>query len=345
MMREQAAKLSVESDSLRRLARYLQVLGLDRSVIRRCVNPVLARRDRAAKIPFAEYSRVYCATARQVQYLSHAPPMAAGLGSEHFEFLCHGAIGQDTLGEAIDAMVRYTRMTAQQSGFYLDTDSSGRTLRLSYVITAQRQHAVAGMGFAADAKSSSLEVFASLLNWLVQRDDTIRHVSINEPDCAQVNAEKIQRVLGVALECDAPVTALYIDSACLQAPVLQSTVSLRAFLQDPLLHLAQQMLRPQPLGETIRSLFERQRRVLSMPELTAALNQSASTLYRRLREEGGSYQQLKNEFRCTYARRLLQNRQATVGDIAELLGFRETGSFIRAFRGWTGLTPSEFRQR
>jgi AraC-like DNA-binding protein len=34
----------------------------------------------------------------------------------------------------------------------------------------------------------------------------------------------------------------------------------------------------------------------------------------------------------------------SVGEVAYLLGFAETSSFNRAFRRWTGKSPSEFRR-
>ncbi|MBC7987226.1 MAG: AraC family transcriptional regulator, partial [Sphingomonadaceae bacterium] len=36
---------------------------------------------------------------------------------------------------------------------------------------------------------------------------------------------------------------------------------------------------------------------------------------------------------------------AAVADVAEALGFSDGRSFARAFRGWTGLAPADYRDR
>ncbi len=40
----------------------------------------------------------------------------------------------------------------------------------------------------------------------------------------------------------------------------------------------------------------------------------------------------------------LRRSDYSVGEVAYLLGFAEVSSFNRAFRRWTGKSPSEFRQ-
>jgi AraC family transcriptional regulator len=48
--------------------------------------------------------------------------------------------------------------------------------------------------------------------------------------------------------------------------------------------------------------------------------------------------------RIDRARRLLQEPALSVTQIGVRIGFRETSSFTRAFRRFTGLTPTEYRR-
>jgi AraC-like DNA-binding protein len=71
---------------------------------------------------------------------------------------------------------------------------------------------------------------------------------------------------------------------------------------------------------------------------------SVRTLQRRLKEQGISYSQLLEDLRHDLAIFLLRDRSRRVTDIARELGYRDPAIFTRAFRRWTGLTPSQYRQ-
>lgn len=84
---------------------------------------------------------------------------------------------------------------------------------------------------------------------------------------------------------------------------------------------------------------------LSLQELGENLGVSARTLQRKLKSNASSYQQLIDEVRYERAIRLLANPRLSLKEIAMQLGFAEQSSFQRAFRGWHGCSPGEYRQR
>jgi AraC-like DNA-binding protein len=69
------------------------------------------------------------------------------------------------------------------------------------------------------------------------------------------------------------------------------------------------------------------------------------TLQRRLRESGLSYSELVEQTRCELACRLLDRPGAKAADVARALGYTDPSSFSRAFRRWTGMSPSAYRNR
>ena len=71
---------------------------------------------------------------------------------------------------------------------------------------------------------------------------------------------------------------------------------------------------------------------------------SIRTLQRRLAEEGTSYSQLLEELRHDLALYLLRNPDLQASEISRELGYRDPAIFTRAFRRWTGQTPSQYRQ-
>lgn len=82
---------------------------------------------------------------------------------------------------------------------------------------------------------------------------------------------------------------------------------------------------------------------LSMDKVARALGMSRQTLYRRLKEEGVTFAEIHDDLRHRMARDYLTARKVSVNETAYLLGFSEASSFVRAFRRWTGQSPTAFR--
>ncbi|GAA5173970.1 AraC family transcriptional regulator [Niveibacterium umoris] len=70
---------------------------------------------------------------------------------------------------------------------------------------------------------------------------------------------------------------------------------------------------------------------------------SERTLQRRLADQGLSFAGLLDELRREMAEDYLRTGTHSINEIAYLLGFAEIASFTRAFRRWTGLAPSSWR--
>jgi AraC-like DNA-binding protein len=82
--------------------------------------------------------------------------------------------------------------------------------------------------------------------------------------------------------------------------------------------------------------------VLSADRIVVAgtLRMSARNLRRRLEAENTSYKQLLDEVRCELARRYLSQEQRGVEEVAFALGFSDGSAFHKAFRRWTGESPT-----
>ncbi len=81
----------------------------------------------------------------------------------------------------------------------------------------------------------------------------------------------------------------------------------------------------------------------SIDAVAAKLSISPRTLQRRLRDEGTSFQQILSQLRQEMAHHYLLQSDYSSQQIAFLLGYEETRSFFRAFRAWTGQTPTAIR--
>lgn len=74
-------------------------------------------------------------------------------------------------------------------------------------------------------------------------------------------------------------------------------------------------------------------------DVAAALYMSTRSLRRELLAEGTSFRHIAEEVAADFARRSLQ-AGSTIDDVARRLGYSEASSFSRAFKRWTGMSPS-----
>jgi AraC-like DNA-binding protein len=72
---------------------------------------------------------------------------------------------------------------------------------------------------------------------------------------------------------------------------------------------------------------------------------SRRTLQRKLQQSGHSLSELMEEARFTFARDLLDDGSARIIDVAMMSGYESPQHFSRAFRRFTGVTPSGYRHR
>jgi AraC-like DNA-binding protein len=73
------------------------------------------------------------------------------------------------------------------------------------------------------------------------------------------------------------------------------------------------------------------------------LGMSVRTFQRRLAERGTTWERLVQDARVRRTLELLARPGVGTYDVAIAAGYRGSASFFRAFRAWTGTTPSAYR--
>lgn len=77
--------------------------------------------------------------------------------------------------------------------------------------------------------------------------------------------------------------------------------------------------------------------------IASELHVSKRSLQRKLAQLGTSYKRVLEETRSNLAKQYVENSTLSITEISYLLGFSETSNFTRAFKRWTGKSPSELR--
>ena len=83
--------------------------------------------------------------------------------------------------------------------------------------------------------------------------------------------------------------------------------------------------------------------LISEHEVADKLAMHPRTLRRKLQQYDCSFRDLYNDIRCQQAKLLLNDKHKSIDQISEQLGFNDSSSFRKAFKNWTGLSPSQFR--
>jgi len=149
--------------------------------------------------------------------------------------------------------------------------------------------------------------------------------------------------LGCPVEFDSPSIAFEFDARKAREPVASGNVALAAEA-DRMAERYLAQLEPDTTAARVRSLILKAMPSgeLDQDRIARALHQSASTLQRRLRDEGTSYQRLLEQTRRDLALEYLRRGEHSLADITFLVGFADQSNFTRAFRRWTGKTPRQF---
>lgn len=79
-------------------------------------------------------------------------------------------------------------------------------------------------------------------------------------------------------------------------------------------------------------------------EMAKQLHMSRRTLFRKLKDEGVSYQIVLDNLRKSIAIEYLESTRLSVDEIAVRLGFSDCSNFRKAFKRWTCHTPSQVRR-
>ena len=258
--------------------------------------------------------------------------------------LCYCIIGCENLGKAISRACEFFRT------FY-DADAQIH-------LDTRRESAIVGYssvkkGFAGErvdvADLYRLSIWHRLFCWLIGGSIDLKEVRFaGQAPTDKSRVAKYQQLFGCQVYYGQLRDEFVFDTRYLNFPLVHNERSLKDFLRAA----------PYPLmvmsnARDDGSLVARVRAMIgqdfsqgfpSFERITEALNMSAPTLRRRLKKEGTTFQQLKDECRRDAACAYLSNSELSINAVAALMGFTDPSAFHRCFKKWTSMTPGEFRQ-
>ena len=240
------------------------------------------------------------------------------------------------LSHAISQVTRYESIIHNLGHFGLELTNDAMTLTWSSALpesSASRQ--------VTESVMSGVRVFAERL---VAREIPVRQVTFTH--VAPDNLEEHHRLLGERIVFGAATNSVTCDRAILDWEVPNADASLFPLLKEHAERLLAQRADDSP------SIVEDVRKALSsmlstgdvkLKQVAERLEMHPRTLQRRLNDVDSSFQDILEGVRKDMAKRYLADHSMSLAEVAFLLGYHDQSSFNRAFKEWTGESPSSFR--
>ena len=239
-----------------------------------------------------------------------------------------------TMGEALDLNTRFLR----QAGPVLRISS-----RFEGDIRIYRSHDPESVGdllpFVAEFWRSSIQtLFSRTL------EAPFPSVRMLFPYKAPSHWRSYARQFRCPIEFDADVMEWHMDTRFDSVELPNANAVTAAACQRICERILEAQPRPSDFKREVqRALVSSPKRFADLGEVAEKLCMSRSTLHRRLKDEGLSFQAILDEVRKSLALRYLRSTPLDLEQIAEQVGFTDVANFRRAFKRWVGSSPSEVR--
>jgi AraC-like DNA-binding protein len=317
---------------------FLDAVALDPEYVRTFTTaagiPSSALNEAGGRVTESQFVALYRAISRHLDdefpnLLSH--PLRGGA----MKFIGLSIINAATLKVALYRYTKLTRLMVHDFELQLLVDRS-----VAQVLVVEPE---TGRCCKRLAIEMILKVVHGLASWLIAREIPLLQVDFAlEP---VIYEQEYQNLFPGPVSFNAAQSGLSFSAKYLDMPVQRNANDLKAFLarqpQDWIFVPFKERLAKHQVREyLIRHNFS----ITHIEQVAKALNMSSRTLFRRLESEGSTFQHVKDELRRDIAVARLTNTHDPMLQIASELGFSDISSFYRAFKSWTGTTPSSYRQ-
>lgn len=290
--------------------------------------------DPNARFPYKRIDTLWAEAAALIDDPCFGLKAAIYWHPSHLNALGYAWLSSSSLRTAFRRFSKYMRMLTEGAAFELEEGSDGLSVVLRYNAISRQQ---------PTRTDSAMAMLVAMCRANYGAEFNPASVSLTHaaPDCSG----KFFELFRCPVNFDAPDNqfTLTLESADKH---LQSSNPLLSTLHDQYMinYLAQ--LDKTNIQERVRAVIIEQ-----LPDgnindckVAEALYMNVRTLQRRLQKEQTTFKTQLNSVRQELADRYIRDSSKGLAEISYLLGFSEMSSFSRAFKRWTGETPSHYRE-
>jgi AraC-like DNA-binding protein len=243
-------------------------------------------------------------------------------------------LASHTLREAINRFVRYLRVVSEKPFLKLKEDPDGFTLIFGFEHLGMRIPAQIDMGMA-------IAIHMCRLNY----GEDLKPIAVNvvhaEPSCA----EKYFAFFKAPVQFSADRDSITLSFPDVDKYLIGANPQL-ARLNDQVMIEYLAKLDKDNIVDRVTAVI-----IDMLPsggvadeKVAEQLNMSVRSLQRRLKEARTTFRTLLEAVRKDLAATYVRDPDIELGEVAFLLGFSDQSAFSRAFKRWTGCSPSEARK-
>lgn len=253
-----------------------------------------------------------------------------------FRVLDYLAASGATVGDGLARVAAYFPLVDPRGALAVE-DGEGERVVITFTSTV-------GAPLPPPAQEYTLAILAGRIRHLLS--PAWRPAEVRLAFARPADASEHGRVLGVAPRFDAGVASLALSRTDWERPTSSRDPGLFATLDEHARRLVERA-EPAPLTERVRAAIaaDLPGREPSLASVARRVALSTRSVQRRLAEAGTSFAQAVDAVRAERAQAFLRSRDVSLAEVSWLLGFSEQSAFTRAFRRWTGLSPTEWRRR
>jgi len=157
--------------------------------------------------------------------------------------------------------------------------------------------------------------------------------------------DSYQAFFGCPVEYGKSRSCIYFDTAQLQETLPAPSAEIARLHDDLIREYLEKLHQDDDLtrqvAQLIRNLLPSGN--ISDEQVAQAVFMSPRTLQRKLASEGTTFKQILQDVRLAMANEYLRDDKLALIEVSFLLGFSEQSSFTRAYKRWTGVSPSDAR--
>lgn len=274
---------------------------------------------------------------RAIGEASGDPAIGLKLGAEprleRYDATAIAAVCSRSFRDALQRLARYKQLTCPEE------------IRLR----TEREEAFVEF-FFLEAEEVQPEVLVDLcLSWILSVGQRGTDGQIKPLRLELTRPARHRELLEAHFECrvrfNAGRDALVLRSSDLDRPFTTYNEELLKVLGAQLETELQAQKACSDVGELVRHTLKRSLagKRPTLETVAQQLHLSVRTLQRRLTDAGITFQQLVEDTRRELARHYLRQSAMELNEAAYLLGYEDANSFFRAFHGWEGTSPGEWR--